>query len=483
MAEPAAARVACDTDYAGRSLKGQLTQAGRIGARATVIVARDDGDDPAQPASRTSWFRSRTSRIRSRAMTPGATSSAAALRAERRRPSAHARRLGRARRDHGGLVFVDLRDERRRLPARRQPGARRRGGGGRARACGTSSSLRAEGEVVRARARGGQPEPADRRDRAAGRRARDRLALDRRCRSSSTRRASTRRSGFATAGSTCAASELQRNIRLRAKLVSTIRREMEAAGFVDIETPILGKPTPEGARDFLVPTRLQHGHASSRCRSRRRSTSSSSSSPASSATTRSPAASGTRISAPTALQEITQLDVEMAFPDQELIFALMERMIASGLARVRRRRARGAVPAADLGRGRPALRLGQAGPALRAGDRGRDRGDARLASSASSRTRRRCASSRVPPRVLARELDELEGVREGVGREGARVPRLRRGRARCARRSRSSSPRTELGGVPARAGHDACSSAPTRRRWSSRVLGALRLQLATASSG
>src|SRR6266550_1004188 len=52
---------------------------------------------------------------------------------------------------------------------------------------------------------------------------------------------------------------LQRNIRLRAKAVSIIRREMEGAGFVDIETPIMWKPTPEGARDFLVPTRLQKG--------------------------------------------------------------------------------------------------------------------------------------------------------------------------------------------------------------------------------
>ena len=46
------------------------------------------------------------------------------------------------------------------------------------------------------------------------------------------------------------------------------------------------------------------------------------------------------------VQEITQLDVEMAFPDQEFLFALMERMMSDGLARVRRRRARDAVPAA-----------------------------------------------------------------------------------------------------------------------------------------
>ena len=52
---------------------------------------------------------------------------------------------------------------------------------------------------------------------------------------------------------------LQRNIRLRAQAVGIIRRHMEAAGFVDIETPIMGKPTPEGARDFLLPSRLQPG--------------------------------------------------------------------------------------------------------------------------------------------------------------------------------------------------------------------------------
>src|SRR5207237_7892208 len=52
---------------------------------------------------------------------------------------------------------------------------------------------------------------------------------------------------------------LQRNLRLRAQMVSIIRHVMEQANFLEIETPILFKPTPEGARDFLVPSRLQKG--------------------------------------------------------------------------------------------------------------------------------------------------------------------------------------------------------------------------------
>ena len=116
---------------------------------------------------------------------------------------------------------------------------------------------------------------------------------------------------------------LQRNIRLRAQMVSIIRREMEAAGFVDIETPIMAKPTPEGARDFLVPTRLQKGrffalpqspqiykqllvisgferyYQIARC-------------------FRDEDVRADRV------QELTQLDLEMAFPDREYIFELIE---------------------------------------------------------------------------------------------------------------------------------------------------------------
>jgi aspartyl-tRNA synthetase len=119
---------------------------------------------------------------------------------------------------------------------------------------------------------------------------------------------------------------MQRTIRTRAQLVWIIRQEMEAAGFVDIETPILAKPTPEGARDFLVPTRLQQGRFF--------------------ALPQSPqiykqllVISGFERYYQIArcfrdedlradrLQELTQLDVEMTFPDQEYLFGLMERVI------------------------------------------------------------------------------------------------------------------------------------------------------------
>jgi aspartyl-tRNA synthetase len=119
---------------------------------------------------------------------------------------------------------------------------------------------------------------------------------------------------------------LQRNLRLRAQMVSIIRRVMESAGFLEIETPILFKPTPEGARDFLVPSRLQKGRffalpqspqilkqllvisgferyfQIARC-------------------FRDEDLRADRVNEP------TQLDVEMAFPDVEFIIQLMEQMM------------------------------------------------------------------------------------------------------------------------------------------------------------
>jgi aspartyl-tRNA synthetase len=122
--------------------------------------------------------------------------------------------------------------------------------------------------------------------------------------------------------------KLQRNIRLRAQMVGIIRRQMEAAGFLDIQTPLLYKSTPEGARDFVVPSRLQKGSFF--------------------ALPQSPQLLKqlTMIAGfdryyqiaicfrdedlrADRVQELTQLDMETSFPDRDQIFLLMEEMFAA----------------------------------------------------------------------------------------------------------------------------------------------------------
>lgn len=53
---------------------------------------------------------------------------------------------------------------------------------------------------------------------------------------------------------------MQQNIRLRHRVSMAIRTFLDQAGFIDVETPILTKSTPEGARDYLVPSRVHDGH-------------------------------------------------------------------------------------------------------------------------------------------------------------------------------------------------------------------------------
>ena len=53
--------------------------------------------------------------------------------------------------------------------------------------------------------------------------------------------------------------QMQGNMMLRYRTAMSARRHLDALGFVDIETPVLYKSTPEGAREFLVPSRMHHG--------------------------------------------------------------------------------------------------------------------------------------------------------------------------------------------------------------------------------
>ncbi|MDO6453901.1 aspartate--tRNA ligase [Neptunomonas phycophila] len=54
--------------------------------------------------------------------------------------------------------------------------------------------------------------------------------------------------------------DMQNKLRFRSKVTSEIRRFLDDNGFLDIETPILTRATPEGARDYLVPSRTHEGH-------------------------------------------------------------------------------------------------------------------------------------------------------------------------------------------------------------------------------
>ena len=53
--------------------------------------------------------------------------------------------------------------------------------------------------------------------------------------------------------------EMQRTMLLRSRIIKVMRDYCDEHGFIDVETPMLGRSTPEGARDYLVPSRVQRG--------------------------------------------------------------------------------------------------------------------------------------------------------------------------------------------------------------------------------
>jgi aspartyl-tRNA synthetase len=215
--------------------------------------------------------------------------------------------------------------------------------------------------------------------------------------------------------------QMQKNLMLRYKVAMAFRRFLDDKGFIDIETPMLTKSTPEGARDYLVPSRVHPGQFF--------------------ALPQSPqlfkqllmVAGYDRYYQITKCfrdedlradrqPEFTQVDIETSFLTEEQITALMEEMIRSVFKDRAGGRPAQSLPAHDLRRGHGPLRFGQARPARHAGtDRShRCRGRRRLQGVQRSghHRRPRRGAARAGRRHLTR--GEIDGYTEFVKIYGAR---------------------------------------------------------------
>ncbi len=163
---------------------------------------------------------------------------------------------------------------------------------------------------------------------------------------------------------------MQKNLMLRYRVAMAVRKYLDAHGFVDIETPMLTKSTPEGARDYLVPSRVHAGEFF--------------------ALPQSPQLFKQLLMVAgfdryyqivkcfrdedlraDRQPEFTQIDVETSFLDENEIRAIMEEMIRTVFAEVLNVTLPQAVPGDDLRRGDAPVRLRQAGSARHAAAHGR----------------------------------------------------------------------------------------------------------------
>jgi aspartyl-tRNA synthetase len=375
------------------------------------------------------------------------------------------------RRDHGGLVFVDLRDSTGIGQLVINP-ERSAEAASAAREIRNEFVLRAEGEVVARAAENVNPSlPTGEVELQV-----DRLEILSRCPPlpfqldeegvDETLRLRYRWIDLRRA-------RLQRNLRLRARMVSTIRRIMEEAGFLEIETPILFKPTPEGARDFIVPSRLQPGRffalpqspqilkqllviagferyfQIARC-------------------FRDEDLRADRV------QELTQLDVEMAFPDVEFILELMEQMIQAVWRDCLGHDVE--IPFPRISYADSMLRYGSDKPDLRFGLEIRDLTEATRGSGFKVFGEAEAVRCLTVPQELSRaELEDLEEVAKGWGAKGlAYVVCDEQGEARSPILKFLSEPELKaIGGEPA----STVLFGADRPEIVGRVLGALRLHL------